>query len=133
MVTADELAKILDSLYERGFILVAMEDVWSEVTDENGTRMVRNTLMLPEGKKPLIISFDDVNYYPYMLEQGFTSKLVCRGDGEIWAECVDPYTKETFYTKDGDATTMLDEFVYAHPLVINFPKRRGLVIGNPFF
>ena len=76
MVTADEYAKILQSVYEKGYILVAIEDVWSEVTDESGTHMVRNTLKLPEGKKPLIISFDDVNYYPYMLEQGFTSKLV---------------------------------------------------------
>lgn len=47
--------------------------------------MVRNTLMLPEGKKPLVISFDDVNYYPYMLDEGFTSKLVVGEDGEIWA------------------------------------------------
>ena len=115
MVTADEYAKILQSVYEKGYILVAIEDVWSEVTDESGTHMVRNTLKLPEGKKPLIISFDDVNYYPYMLEQGFTSKLVVGEDGEIWAECTDPYTKETFLTKEGDATTMLDEFVYEHP------------------
>ena len=32
----------------------------------------------------------------------------------VW-ECTDPYTKETFLTKEGDATTMLDEFVYEHP------------------
>ena len=75
-----------------------MEDVWSEVTDESGTHMVRNTLMLPEGKKPLVISFDDVNYYPYMLDEGFTSKLVVGEDGEIWAQCTDPYTNETFLT-----------------------------------
>ena len=64
MVTVDEYNKILQSVYDKGYILVAMEDVWSEVTDESGTHMVRNTLMLPEGKKPLVISFDDVNYYP---------------------------------------------------------------------
>ena len=52
MVTADEYAKILQSVYEKGYILVAIEDVWSEVTDESGTHMVRNTLKLPEGKKP---------------------------------------------------------------------------------
>lgn len=60
MVTVDEYNKILQSVYDKGYILVAMEDVWSEVTDETGTHMVRNTLMLPEGKKPLVISFDDV-------------------------------------------------------------------------
>ncbi|MGM9606709.1 MAG: polysaccharide deacetylase family protein [Oscillospiraceae bacterium] len=115
MVTVDEYNKILQSLYDKGYILVAIEDVWSEVTDESGTHMVRNTLMLPEGKKPLIISFDDVNYYKYMLEQGFTSKLVVGDDGQIWAECTDPYTNETFLTQDLDATPLLDNFVLEHP------------------
>ena len=115
MVTVDEYKKIIQSVYDKGYILVAMEDIWSEVTDDSGTHMVRNTLMLPEGKKPLVISFDDVNYYPYMLEEGFTSKLVVGDDGEIWAECVDPYSGETFNTKDLDATPILDQFVYEHP------------------
>ena len=64
MVTVDEYNKILQSVYDKGYILVAMEDVWSEVTDESGTHMVRNTLMLPEGKKPLVIhavkAYDDI-------------------------------------------------------------------------
>jgi len=116
MVTVDEYNKILQSVYEKGYILVAMEDVWSEYTNENGEqRMQRNTLMLPEGKKPLVISFDDVNYYPYMLQEGFTSKLVVGDDGEIWAECTDPYTQEVFLTKELDATPILDQFVYEHP------------------
>lgn len=115
MVTVEEYNKILQSLYDKGYILVAIEDVWSEVTDESGTHMVRNTLMLPEGKKPLIISFDDVNYYKYMLEQGFTSKLVVGEDGQIWAECTDPYTQETFLTQELDATPILDQFVLEHP------------------
>lgn len=85
------------------------------MTDETGTHMVRNTLMLPEGKKPLIISFDDVNYYQYMLEQGFTSKLLVGEDGQIWAECTDPYTQETFLTQELDAVTILDQFVLKHP------------------
>ena len=116
MVTEDEYNKILQAVYDKGYILVAMEDVWSEYTNENGEkRMQRNTLMLPEGKKPLIISFDDVNYYPYMLEEGFTSKLVVGDDGEIWADCTDPYTGEQFLTKEHDATPILDTFVYEHP------------------
>ncbi|MBQ9458847.1 MAG: hydrolase [Oscillospiraceae bacterium] len=116
MCTVDEYNKILQSVYDRGYILVRMEDVWSEYTTESGAqRMKRNTLMLPEGKKPLVISFDDVNYYPYMLEEGFTSKLVIGDDGEVWAECKDPYTGEIFNTKELDATPILDQFVYEHP------------------
>ena len=116
MVTADEFKNILQHLYDRGYILVRIEDVWSEYTNEQGeSRMQRNVLKLPEGKKPLIISFDDVNYYDYMLAQGFTSKLVLGSDGEIWAECRDPYTGEVFLTQELDATPILDRFVLEHP------------------
>ena len=116
MVTADEFKAILQSVYDQNYILVPMEDVWSEYTTDDGQqRMQRNTLMLPEGKKPLVISFDDVNYYEYMLEEGFTSKLVLGDDGQIWAETRDPYTGEVSLTRDLDATTILDDFVLEHP------------------
>ncbi len=116
MVTVEEYNKILQSVYDNGYVLVSMNDVWSEYTNDAGeTRMRRNTLMVPEGKKPLIISFDDTNYYEYMLQEGFTSKLVIGEDGEIWAECTDPYTKETFLTQDLDAITILDKFIREHP------------------
>ncbi|BDF67011.1 polysaccharide deacetylase family protein [Oscillospiraceae bacterium] len=116
MVTVDEYNKILQSVYDNGYVLVNMNDVWSEYTTDSGqTRMRRNTLMVPEGKKPLVISFDDTNYYEYMLEEGFTSKLVLGDDGNIWAECTDPYTGETFLTQDLDAITILDKFVAEHP------------------
>ena len=73
MVTVSEFNKILDSLYEKGYILVDINSVWSEYTDDSGeTRMQRNTLRIPEGRKPLILSIDDPNYYQYMLENGFT-------------------------------------------------------------
>lgn len=116
MVTADEFKKIIQSVYDKGYILVRMEDVWSETSDGTGVpHMVRNTLKLPEGKKPLVISFDDVNYYDYMLKEGFTSKLVLGDDGQIWAQCTNPFTQETFLTQDLDATTILDQFVLNHP------------------
>ena len=57
----------------------SINDVWSESTDTNGQPvMIRNTLYIPEGKKPLIFSYDDVNYYDYMLKDGFTYKLIDR-------------------------------------------------------
>lgn len=116
MVTVEEYNKILQSLYDKGFILVRMEDVWSEYQTESGeTRMKRNTLMLPEGKQPLIFSFDDVNYYDYMLIEGFTHKLILGDDGDIWAYGKDPVTGEEVISRNLDATTILDDFVRAHP------------------
>ena len=86
MVTVDEYNKILQSVYDHDYVLVDINDVWSESTDANGQPvMVRNTLYIPEGKKPLIISYDDVNYYDYMLKDGFTYKLIIGDDGLIWS------------------------------------------------
>ena len=115
MVTAGEYLKILESVYEKGYVLVDIADCWSEQTDESGqTRMVKNTLYLPEGKKPLILSYDDVNYYEYMLANGFTYKLIIGEDGKLWSWGKDPQGKEVV-SRDLDAVTILDKFVEEHP------------------
>ena len=115
MVTAGEYLKILESVYEKGYVLVDIADCWSEQTDESGQpRMVKNTLYLPEGKKPLILSYDDVNYYEYMLANGFTYKLISGEDGKLWSWGKDPQGKEVV-SRDLDAVTILDKFVEEHP------------------
>lgn len=115
MVTADEYKKILQSVYDRGYILVDIADVWSETTDENGNaKMVRNRLYLPEGKKPLILSFDDTNYYEYMLTNGFTWKLIIGDDGKIASYGKDPQGNDVV-SRDLDAIPILDKFVEEHP------------------
>ena len=115
MVTAGEYLKILQSVYDKGYVLVDIADCWSEQTNEAGeTRMVKNILYLPEGKKPLIFSYDDVNYYEYMLENGFTYKLVIGEDGKLWSWGLDPQGNEVL-SRDLDAVTILDKFVEEHP------------------
>ena len=115
MVTAGEYRKILQSVYEKGYVLVDIADCWSEQTTESGeTRMVKNTLYLPEGKKPLILSYDDVNYYEYMLDNGFTYKLILGEDGRLWSWGLDPQGNEVV-SRDLDAVTILDKFVDEHP------------------
>ena len=115
MVTVGEYNKILQSVYEKGFVLVDIADCWSEGTAEDGTpRMVKNTLYLPEGKKPLIISYDDVNYNLYTFGDGFTYKLIFGEDGKLWSWGLDPEGNEVV-SRDLDAITILDKFVEEHP------------------
>ena len=115
MVTVEEYNRILQSVYDNGYILVDINDVWSETTGEDGQpKMVRNTLYLPEGKKPLILSYDDVNYYDYMLKDGFTYKLILGEDGLLWSWGKDPQGNEVV-SQDLDALTILDKFVREHP------------------
>ena len=115
MVTLSEYEKMLQSLYDKDYIIVNINDVWSEYTNDSGqTRMQRNTLMLPEGKKPIILSYDDVNYYEYMLANGFTYRLMLGRDGEVWSYGLDP-EGNVVVSQDLDTVTVLDKFVKEHP------------------
>lgn len=126
MVTAGEFTKILQSVYDNGYVLVDIGDVWREDTGEDGQpRMVRNTLYLPEGKKPVVFSYDDTNYYPYMLENGFTYKLIIGDDGKIASWGKDPQGNEVV-SRDLDAIPMLDKFVEEHPDFSPFGAKASL-------
>lgn len=115
MITVDEYNKILQSVYDKGFVLVDINQIWEETTDANGvSRMVRSELKVPVGKKPLVLSYDDVNYYPYMLKDGFTYKLILGEDGQLWSQGKDPQGNEVI-SQDLDAVTILDKFVREHP------------------
>nr|WP_325184719.1 polysaccharide deacetylase family protein [uncultured Oscillibacter sp.] len=126
MVTAGEFTKILQSVYDNGYVLVDIGDVWREDTGEDGQpHMVRNTLYLPEGKKPVVFSYDDTNYYPYMLENGFTYKLIIGDDGKIASWGKDPQGNEVV-SRDLDAIPMLDKFVEEHPDFSPFGAKASL-------
>ena len=126
MVTAGEFTKILQSVYGRGYVLVDIGDVWREETGEDGQpRMARNTLYLPEGKKPMVFSYDDTNYYPYMLENGFTYKLILDDEGKIASWGKDPEGREVV-SRDLDAIPMLDKFVEEHPDFSPFGAKASL-------
>ncbi|MCI9001520.1 MAG: hydrolase [Oscillibacter sp.] len=115
MVTVDEYHRILQSVYDKGYVLVDINSVWSETAGEDGQpKMVRNTLYLPEGKKPLVLSYDDTNYYPYMLENGFAHKLIIGDDLKIASWGLDPAGSEVV-SRDLDAIPILDKFVEEHP------------------
>ena len=115
MVTVDEFKAILESCSKNNYVLVDMNDVWSEYTNENGeTRMRRNSVMVPEGKKPLCISYDDISYYYVYANNGFPEKLILGDDGDVWSYGHDPQGNEVI-SQDLDGVTILDKFVKEHP------------------
>ena len=115
MVTLNEYNAILEAVYKNDYVLIHMGDVWIEQPNADGVlRMVRNEILVPEGKKPLVISYDDTNYYQYMLDNGFTYKLIVGDDGKLWSWGLDPQGNEVV-SRDLDAITILDKFVEEHP------------------
>ena len=115
MVTVFEYNKILKELHENGYILVDLNDVWSEYLSDSGhRRMRRNEMMLPEGKRPLVISYDDLSFYNYMRGQGFMERYVIGADGDVWAEGTDPAGNYVI-SQDLAVITLLDKFIKENP------------------
>ncbi|MGM9988043.1 MAG: polysaccharide deacetylase family protein [Bacillaceae bacterium] len=113
-VTTSEFKKVLENVYKKNFILVSYKDLYKEINKDGKTVTVRTDLKLPKGKKPLIISVDDLNANKYMLGNGIAEKIVFDDNGELtgWVK-----TPEGKYIKnrDSEIIPVLDDFVKAHP------------------
>ena len=124
-VTVDEFQRILEQLYERGYVLVEMESFIAETVTGDTITYSAKPLSLPDGKKPVMITETMVNYYTYMIDgdedgkadkngAGFASKLVVNPiTGAIEAEMVNS-AGETV-TGDYDLVPILEKFIEAHP------------------
>lgn len=114
MTTKSEFLKILEQMYERGYVLVRLHDLAQEVTDESGTvKFTAGSIMLPPGKKPFVMSQDDVCYYEYMEGDGFASRLVIGEDGKPTCEMV--MDDGTVSTGSYDLIPLLEDFIAEHP------------------
>ncbi|MBO4930080.1 MAG: hypothetical protein J6D61_06530, partial [Clostridia bacterium] len=79
MTTVSEFKAMLPLLQEAGFILYDITDMVEQVDG----KAVLKDIYLPAGKKPLVLSIDDVNYYNYMLDDGFASRLDVDDQGNV--------------------------------------------------
>ena len=111
MTTVKEFKSMLPQLYKRGYVLYPLNEYIS-VTSEG--KIILKDIYLPPGKKPLVISIDDVNYYDYMKSDGFANRLVVGNDGRVCTEVITPEGK-IINTRDGDVMPILDDFVLQHP------------------
>jgi hypothetical protein len=100
-VTVGEFRRILEQLYRNGWTLVDLH------------KAVAGRVRVPPGRKPFVLSEDDVNYYRYEHGRGLGSRLVLTAGGAVEVEEPDGHggTKVT----DDDLVPLVDEFVAAHP------------------
>ncbi|MHB8129060.1 MAG: polysaccharide deacetylase family protein [Mobilitalea sp.] len=114
MTTVLEFEKIIQKMYDDGYVLVRMSDITEKKTQDDGTtKYVESKIYLREGKKPFVLSEDDVSYYEYMNDDGFASRIVIGEDGRPTCEMI----KEdgTTITGSFDIVPILDNFVELHP------------------
>lgn len=102
-----EFEKILPQLYERGYVLYDLDKLWVK---QDG-KMVRQKIMLPEGKTPLILSVDDV---AYAYGSGYAQQLFVDGSGALMYRVNNP-SGGVDVIPDGDVMGVVDAFVAEHP------------------
>lgn len=110
MTTMSEFAAIMETMYEKGYVMVSLHDMCT--VNPDGT-VSRGEILLPPGKTPFVLSQDDVSYYHYMDGDGFAAKLILDENGDV---------KNTYVEDDGsisvgdyDMVPWIDTFVDAHP------------------
>jgi len=124
MATVPEFKEVIRQLYEKDYILININSLYTPKFDENGATIgiTKNTLMLPEGKKPVILSVDDINYYTYMQRDGQVFKLFVGEDNKIYTWSIAPDGSELI-SRDNELVPILDDFVEEHPdFSMNFVK-----------
>lgn len=102
-----EFEKILPQLYERGYVLYDLDKLWVK---QDG-KMVRQKIMLPEGKTPLILSVDDV---AYAYGSGYAQQLFVDDSGALMYRVNNP-SGGVDVIPDGDVMGVVDAFVAEHP------------------
>jgi len=121
MTTVSEFNKIIQIMYDKGYVLVSPHDM--ATVNKDGT-MSRGKIMVPEGKIPFVLSQDDVSYYHYMDGDGCASKLVLDENGEVKNEYVD--ADGNVLVGDYDLVPLLDSFIKEHP-DFSYHGRKGIL------
>lgn len=99
-VTVGEFKAILAQLYANGWTLVDIH------------RAVDGTVRVPAGRKPVVLSEDDVNYYDYERPRGLGWRLALDPTGAVKVEIHD---STGIRLTDDDLVPLVDEFVADHP------------------
>ncbi len=114
MTTVGEFNLMLENLYDKGFVLVGMHDMAEITIDDAGNEvMTKKSIMLPPGKKAIVMSQDDVCYYEYMEGDGFASRLVIDEDGR--PTCEMDLEDGTSVIGSYDLIPILNDFIDEHP------------------
>lgn len=125
MTTVDEFNKIMQQMYDKGWVLVDIHDMAGFVTDENGNQVWQEkSIMLPPGKKAFVLSQDDVCYYEYMEDDGFPKNLCIDENGDV----VNSLIKDDGSVVYGayDVVPLLEAFIKEHP-DFSYKGARGLL------
>ncbi|MDK2966332.1 MULTISPECIES: polysaccharide deacetylase family protein [Lacrimispora] len=125
MTTKDEFIKMMQSMYDKGYVLVKIHDLAYETKDDNGNpKFVYGDIMLPAGKKAFVLSQDDLCYYEYMEGDGFATRMIIGEDG--YPTCEMKMDDGSVSVGDYDLVPILENFIKTHP-GFSYKGARGIL------
>lgn len=114
MVTETEFISIIQQMYDRGYVMVFIDELVPGTEDGNGGKtFTAKDIMLPPDKTPFVLSQDDVSYYHYMSGDGFASRLIVDENGDVKNEYIEE--DGSVSVGDYDMVPLIDRFVEEHP------------------
>ena len=121
-LTIKEFEKILENLYERGYVLVDVEDL---IDQSDPTFLLERNLKVPKGKKPLIVVIEDLQYSVADYRCGTCRKLVLNDENQVCGEYQNN-AGETVVSRTAEAIGVLDVFVEKH-LDFTYDGAKGII------
>lgn len=124
MITLEEFNNILNVLYESGYILIDIHSLAAESETGSDVTMSEQLPVIPQGKKPMILSVENLDYSSVRNGDGVATKLALDEQGEVGAL----YTDEGGHDLVGayDVIPVLEQFIDEHP-DFSFQGARGII------
>lgn len=127
-VTVPEFKEVMRQFYENGYVLIDIHLLYE--VDENGVAQKPETLMLPAGKKPLVLSIDDLNFYQYMRANGMAHGFALDETGKLVTYTDDEAGNRT-YSDDNAIPPILEKFVEEHP-DFSYGGQKGMICSTGY-
>ena len=124
MITLTEFQNILQALYDSNYILVDLHSLATETENGKNVTMSQQNPVIPKGKKPMVLSIDNLSYGSVRNGDGVATALVVDENGKAAAK----YTDEGGHDLIGayDVVPVLEAFLEEHP-DFSYQGARGVI------
>lgn len=124
MITMSEFTAILDELYKSGYVLIDIHSLAEESDGGTDVLMTGKNPVIPQGRKPLVISIENLNYSSMRNGDGVATKLTLDDSGEVAAVYTDADGHELVGAYD--VIPVLEQFIDEHP-DFSYQGARGII------
>lgn len=121
-LTGTEFRRMLEQLYANDYVLVDAETL-ADLSNE--TFITEMNLVVPEGKKPVILVLDTFDYSAYNYPNGCCSRLVLNDRNQVCGEYLNSDGQMTI-SRDAEAIGILEAFVEENP-DFSFDGAKGVI------